>query len=103
MKTSTLQSMLMRNKSTIYYLEQEQLDIISSISFINTKIKETPENKDILEVYKKEEFQDLNRNKKKLKQLAKIQKEIKEEIKKNDKLAAINKAYIKIINELEGG
>ena len=101
MKTSTLQSMLMRNKSTIYYLEQEQLDIISSISFINTKIKETPENKDILEVYEKGELQDLSRNKKKLKQLAKIQKDIKEEIKNNDRKAAINR-LIKIVNELQG-
>jgi predicted transcriptional regulator len=94
MKTSILQSMLARNKELITDLHVQCFEIKSIVKDYNSEIASL--SGDVhAERYvwnllygKKQELQQLGRNQKSLKQLAEIQKAIKEEIRKNDAMEA---------------
>jgi len=91
MKTSILQSMLARNKGIIFGLHEQQEDLMRDIRTNRSNTKKLLISMEQLEYLndsyyrKKSSFE---KNSKSLKQLAEIQKEIKEEIKHNDAMEA---------------
>ena len=101
MKTSILQSMLARNKEVISGLHESQEDLKTTLKELNQDIKEvcTEEmaSRYIMSLSEQKQctLYFLQKNSKSLKQLAAIQKEIKEEIKYNDAM----EAYLLVLAE----
>jgi predicted transcriptional regulator len=94
MKTSTLQSMLARNKELITDLHVQCFEIKTIVKGYNSEIASLAGDVHA-ERYvwslvhgKKQELKQLSRNQKSLKQLAEIQRAIKEEIRTNDAMEA---------------
>jgi hypothetical protein len=94
MKTSILQSMLSRNKEIIDNLHYMQRNIKGNVKAINVEIKSL-EGVVLGQKYicsllreKSDEWKLFQKNSKSLKQLAEIQKAIKEEIRTNDAMEA---------------
>jgi len=93
MKTSILQSILARNKEVITGLHDYQAALIKGMKLNKSNNKKLFISEDQLEYYWSLYFdkrQNLQKNQKSLKQLAAIQKAIKEEIKFNDSVAGVN-------------
>jgi hypothetical protein len=92
MKTSILQSMLARNKELITNLHVQCFEIKTIVKDYNSEIASLAGDVHAeryvwnLVYGKKQELQQLSRNQKSLKQLAAIQKAIKEEIRMNDNM-----------------
>lgn len=92
MKTSTLQSMLARNKGIISNLHLQKVNSLAYIKDVNQEKKDL-EGDAFAERYihnlnrmKQEELKAFYKNQKSLKQLAAIQKAIKDEIRMNDNM-----------------
>ncbi len=94
MKTSILQSMLARNKRAIKLLNIERRELKVWLREINLDIKNYDSGKHtsryLIARLRNKTFvlKDIQKNSKSLKQLAEIQKAIKEEIKHNDAMEA---------------
>jgi len=86
--------MLARNKETINFLHLQQIDLKEWLREINLEIKtydcgEKPSSYLVTGLkYRTEALKDIQKNSKSLKQLAEIQKAIKEEIRTNDAMEA---------------
>jgi glutaredoxin 2 len=96
MKTSILQSMLARNKEVINNLNLQQEALKEYLQETNSSIKSYEDAKyssgylHELIKNKYDVLKDIQKNSKSLKQLAAIQKAIKEEIKFNNSVVGIN-------------
>jgi hypothetical protein len=94
MKTSILQSILARNKQTINFLHLQQMDLKVWLREINLDIKNYDCGKHpsghLIESlgHRIYALKDIQKNSKSLKQLAEIQRAIKEEIRTNDAMEA---------------